>query len=485
MQKKLAETYTPTFPPLVFFNTEKREKEVFKPRKKENVSMYTCGPTVYHYAHIGNFRTYVFEDILRRTLKYFGHQVVQAMNITDVDDKTIRGALEANVTLAQYVQPYKTAFFTDLQSLGIERVEYYPMATEYIRHMIDFIQKLIDKQIAYQSHDGSVYFSIEKCPNYGRLSHLDLSQLKVGARDCAVANDEYDKENIGDFALWKGYEEERDGPIYWDSPFGKGRPGWHLECSTMAMNLLGETIDIHVGAVDNIFPHHENEIAQSECLSGKCFVRHWLHSEHLIVSGKKMSKSLGNFYTLRDLLDKGYSGMEVRYMLMHTHYRTQLNFTFEGIEGARHSLDRLNGFVMRMQELVDDKVDPSKSCEEPLKKAMQQFTDAMGDDLNISVALAALFDLIREVNVLCDKGDVNGGDAFEVLYVLQEFNRILGVLNFEQAEGPPLYLEELLAQRQQARKDKDWTKADQLRDEIQKAGYVIEDTAGGARLKKS
>lgn len=469
-------------PALVLFNTETRKKERFQPRTAHAVTLYTCGPTVYHFAHIGNFRTYVFEDILRRTLKFFGHQVIQAMNITDVDDKTIRGAIANHLSLQEYVQPYKNAFFVDLQALGIEPVEFYPCATDYIPHMIDVIQILLDKKVAYASQDGSIYFSIEHCPSYGRLSHLDLSELKVGARTAAVAQDEYEKENIGDFVLWKGYDSERDGGIFWDSPFGRGRPGWHLECSTMAMHLLGETIDLHVGAVDNIFPHHENEIAQSECCSGKQFVRHWLHSEHLLVSGKKMSKSLGNFYTLRDLLDKGYEGIEIRYMLLQTHYRTQLNFTFEGMEAAKQSLLRLNAFVGRMQEMANETQQVTLSCRPHLQRAQKLFVEAMADDLNISVALAALFDLMREINGL-DK-QMNGADACEVLALLQEFNRILGVLNFESLTGPPPHLQELLIKRERARVEKQWVLADQLREEIHTAGYLIEDTAQGARLKK-
>ncbi len=470
--------------PIQFYNTEKRKKEVFHPHSN-HVKMYTCGPTVYHFAHIGNFRTYVFEDILRRTLKFFGYQVTQVMNLTDVDDKTIRGTIETQKSLEEFTQPYKNAFFVDIQTLGIERAENYPAATDYITHMIDFIQKLLDKGIAYKSRDKSIYFAIDKCPNYGRLSHLKLDELKVGAGDATVASDEYEKENVSDFVLWKAYDPERDGSIYWESPFGPGRPGWHLECSTMAMHLLGETIDIHVGAVDNIFPHHENEIAQSEAFSGKKFVTYWLHSEHLIVNHKKMSKSLGNFYTLRDLLDKGFNGMEARYMLMHIHYRTQLNFTFEGMEGAKTALHRLNDFVTRLQEINTSKTDPSKSCRKPLQEAIDKFCEAMADDLNISAALASVFDLMHIINVLIDKGSLNSGDAAEVLLVLEEFNRVLGVLTFESQEEAPAYLQEMLVQREEARKTKNWQLADQLRHEITASGYVIEDTAHGPRLKKS
>lgn len=469
---------------LYLYNTEKKEKELFRPLDNHLVRMYTCGPTVYNYAHIGNFRTYIFEDLLRRTLKFFGYQVKQAMNLTDVDDKTIRGAIEKKQTLIEYTQPYKNAFFVDIQSLGIEPVEIYPAATDYIAHMIDFIQKLIDKGIAYRSKDHSIYYAISQFPTYGRLSHLKLDELKVGAGDARVACDEYEKDNLSDFVLWKAYDPERDGSVFWESPFGRGRPGWHLECSAMAIALLGESIDIHAGGVDNIFPHHENEIAQSESYSGKQFVKYWMHSEHLLVNHKKMSKSLGNFFTLRDLLGKGYTGMEVRYMLMHAHYRTQLNFTFDGLDGAKKSLQRLNDFVLRMQEYADPGKSPDGHCRPILKKAIQQFSSAMADDLNISVALSALFDLMHQVNILYDKQELTPGDAAEVVFVLKEFNRVLGVLTFETEGGPPAHLEELLKKREQARRDKNWKLADQMRDEIQANGYVIEDTPKGARLKQ-
>lgn len=483
----MTETGVFTFPklPIHLYNTETRKKEIFKPLVDNHVRMYTCGPTVYHYAHIGNFRTYVFEDLLRRTLKFFGYQVTQVMNLTDVDDKTIRGTIETGQSLIDYTQPYKNAFFVDIQSLGIERAENYPAATDYINYMIDFIQKLLDKGIAYKSNDKSIYYAIEKCPHYGRLSHLKLEDLKVGAGDERVASDEYDKENVGDFVLWKAYDPERDGKIFWESPFGPGRPGWHLECSAMAMHLLGETIDIHVGAVDNIFPHHENEIAQSEAFSGKPFVSYWLHSEHLIVNHKKMSKSLGNFYTLRDLLEKGYNGMQVRYMLMHIHYRTQLNFTFEGMEGAKTSLHRLNDFIKRMQEIADLKIEPKASCRDALQEAINRFSEAMADDLNISVALAAVFDMMHVINNLYDNDSINGGDASEVLIVMKEFNRVLGVLTFEKQEVIPPELQEMLKKREEARKTKDWAQADQLRQQLYDKGYVIEDTSHGPRLKKN
>lgn len=466
---------------LHFFNTESREKQVFKPLKSPFVKMYTCGPTIYHFAHIGNFRTYVFEDLLRRVLKFFGYQVTQVMNITDVDDKTIRGATEKKISLKEFTEPYLNAFFIDLGSLGIEKVEHYPKATDYISHMIAFIERLLDKGMAYVSQDKSVYFSIDKAPRYGRLSHLKRDELKIGSR---VASDEYEKETISDFVLWKAYDPSRDGAIFWDSPYGKGRPGWHLECSAMAIELLGESIDLHLGGVDNIFPHHENEIAQSECCSGKQFVNHWIHVEHLLVDHKKMSKSLGNFYTLRDLLQKGYSGLDVRYLLMQAHYRTQLNFTLEGLDGAKHSLQRLNDFVVRMQEMAKPEGEPTQECRASLKKAFEIFCSSFANDMNISAALAALFDFMHEINVLHDQKILSARDAQDVLYLLEQFNRILGVLQFARDESIPEALTELLEIRQRARAQKDFKLADECRKKIDESGFAIEDTPKGPRLKK-
>ena len=288
---------------LYLYNTETRDKKRIVPHDGQTVRMYTCGPTIYDFAHIGNFRTYVFEDLLRRTIRFFGFNIQQAMNLTDIDDKTIRGAIAKKISLKQYVEPYRKAFFEDLQALSIQPVEFYPAATDYIAEMIRMIERLCESGHAYRSENGSIYFSIRSFGSYGRLSHLQLSELKCNASGSNEA-DEYEKENAADFVLWKSYDPLRDGEIFWDSPFGPGRPGWHIECSAMAIKLLGETIDIHCGGVDNMFPHHENEIAQSECFSGCCFARHWVHVEHLLVDHKKMSKSLGNFYTLRDLLNK-------------------------------------------------------------------------------------------------------------------------------------------------------------------------------------
>ncbi len=615
---------------LKFYNTETREKEELTPLDGRVVRMYTCGPTVYNFAHIGNFRTYVFEDLLRRTIKFFGFSIHQAMNLTDVDDKTIKGALENKISLDAFTRPFKEAFFEDLKTLGIERVEHYPQATDYIPEMIAIIQSLIEKGTAYRGNDGSIYFSIAKFPSYGRLSHLHLNELLVGAGGCnRVAQDEYDKENVSDFVLWKICDPVRDGGIFWESPFGKGRPGWHIECSAMAMKLLGESIDIHVGGVDNMFPHHENEIAQSEAYSSKHFVKHWLHAEHLLVDHKKMSKSLGNFFTLRDLLRKGYTGRQLRYLLLQTHYRTQLNFTFAGLDASAATLMRLSDFIKRLQDIRREKLhkaldlilekalpetpqkkqihdrilfdvqsektrdilDPTllrplierglhqipekgqvldrilaevktekerallkpilektlqghpetqkilthiihevhdekesdilnphfmepilqkalKGMPSPsnvvekilgdlkvkkdhgfifplLAKTMDQFTACLADDLNISSALASLFDMVREVNGLCDQEKIGISEAEDVLDFLTKIDQVLNVLPLQLEEEPiPQELEEALKKRENARAEKNWKMADECRDLIQSRGYLIEDTPHGARLKK-
>ncbi len=468
---------------LRLYNTLTRAKEEIQPVEGKKIRMYTCGPTVYDFAHIGNFRTYVFEDLLRRTLKFFGFQVEQVMNLTDVDDKTIRGAIAKNITLDEYTKPFKEAFFKDLKTLGIESAEHYPAATDYIAEMIEMIQHLLDKGYAYIGGDGSIYYAIQKFPHYGCLSHLHLDELKTGASE-RVAADEYEKENVADFVLWKQYDQERDGQIFWESPFGRGRPGWHLECSTMAIRLLGKTLDIHVGGIDNMFPHHENEIAQSEAYTGKRFANLWMHSEHLIVDNKKMSKSLGNFYTLRDLLNKGYKGDQVRYLLLQTHYKTQLNFTFQGLDAAQNSLNRLNDFISRLNEIPEKSAD-NENVEAIIQQTLYNFAAGLADDLNISAALAALFEFVRVINGLCDQEKIGCNSAHKILAFLRQINTVLGVLTFEQQEDNiPEPVQNAFQARLQARKEKNWLEADRLRDMIIHAGYCIEDTPSGARLKK-
>lgn len=468
-------------PPLILYNSLTRKKEEFRPLNGLDVKMYTCGPTIYHYVHIGNLRTFIFEDLLRRTLKYFGYQVNQVMNLTDVDDKTIRGALAAKVPLNTFTETYKNAFFEDIKTLKIDPAESYPMATDYIPQMIEMIQTLLKKGMAYEGGDGSVYFPIRKFANYGCLSHFKVDELKAGASD-RVATDEYEKENVSDFVLWKALDPERDGDIYWESPFGKGRPGWHMECSAMANSILGETIDIHMGGIDNMFPHHENEIAQSEACNEKPFAKLWMHSEHLIVDGKKMSKSLGNFYTLRDVLEKGYTGTQMRYMLLHAHYKTQLNFTFEGLEALKGSLQRLADFIYRLKNYQDGK---GGGLEVHMERVEQEFAKGLADDLNISHSLAALFDFLREVNGLMDEGTLSKDESDEVLELLKRFNTVLDILDFSDHEPEvPADVKRLFDLRLQARKDKNWSGADQLRQQILDTGYIIEDSPTGARLKK-
>lgn len=465
---------------IFLYSTEKREKVDVSLLFDEKIKMYTCGPTVYNFAHIGNLRTYVFEDLLRRTLKYFGYHVFQVMNLTDVDDKTIKGALEQNISLEAYTKPYIQAFFKDLETLHIEKAEKYPAATNYIAEMIDMIKVLLDKGYAYQGKDNCIYFKIASFPEYGKLSHLCLEDLKAGASE-RIDTDEYEKDTVSDFVLWKSFDKERDGNVYWDSPFGKGRPGWHIECSAMATAILGETIDIHVGGVDNIFPHHENEIAQSECCSGKSFVKHWMHSEHLVVNGRKMSKSLGNFFTLRDLLKLGYTGSQIRYLLISTHYRTQLNFSLQGLESAKQTLRRLQDLIQRLQEIEEEKNFDISSL---LEKSTKDFKDALADDLNISVAIAALFDLLRELNTLCDKHKLGKSAAKMALEFFHKCNQVLAFIPFKpEKEEIPEEIEEYLQKRESARKAKDFQKADQFRDMIYDRGYIIEDTKAGPRVK--
>ena len=467
---------------LKLYNTEHRQKEEVVPIKGKTIRLYTCGPTVYDFAHIGNFRTYVFEDLLRRTLKFFGMDVIQVMNLTDVEDKTLNGALKKGIPLSEYTQPFIDAFFEDLKTLNIESAEYYPRATECVPDMIRIIQTLLDKGIAYQGVDGSIYYSISQFPSYGKLSNLQSKDLKVGASERESA-DEYEKENASDFVLWKAYDPKRDGATFWESPFGRGRPGWHIECSAMAMKILGPTIDIHAGGVDLVFPHHENEIAQSEAFSEKPFVRYWAHSEHLLVEHKKMSKSLGNFYTLRDLLKKGYSGPEVRYMLLHTHYRTQLNFTFQGLDAAVSSMQRLADFIERLQEI--DRDHSPDSVQSVLAQTEKEFIAALTDDLNISIALAALFELVRKINHLCDEQKIGKQEAQEVLSFLKHLDKVLGVLPFNRQElSIPQELEEALIKRNQASAEMNWAEADKQRAFISAQGYVIEDTPKGSKLKK-
>ena len=453
------------------FNSLNRRIEELKPLADNEIRLYTCGPTVYNFAHIGNFRAYTFEDVLRRAVKFNGMKIKQVMNLTDVDDKTIRGANAAGVALTDYTRTYKDAFFADLKKLNIEPAEMYPAATDHIPEMIELVSKLIEKGVAYQSEDGSVYFNVRKFPGYGKLAHIDFDNQRTGAR---CASDEYDKENVGDFALWKAWEES-DGPVGWDSPWGKGRPGWHIECSAMSMKYLGETFDLHTGGIDNLFPHHENEIAQAEAASGKPFVTTWMHCAHLKVNGEKMSKSLGNFFTLRDLIEKGWTGREIRYVLINAHYRQGLNFAFSALEDARKSLERID----RAVDALQSRIEPGAETPEFAKKAIDDFTNAVNDDLNIPKAFAALFELVRETNA-------SGSKAQGVLDAFKRMDEVLGVIFFgkKEAESVPAEIAALLEERAAARASKNWAESDRLRDEISAKGWLVKDSKEGQSCTK-
>lgn len=461
------------------FNSLTRREEPLAPIADNTVRMYTCGPTVYNFAHIGNFRAYAFEDILRRVIQFNGMKVRQVMNLTDVDDKTIRGANAAGVALTDYTRTYKDAFFADLKKLNIQPAEMYPAATDHIPEMIALVNALVEKGVAYKSDDGSVYFAVTKFPGYGKLAHIDFDSQRTGAR-CAA--DEYDKENVGDFALWKAWEES-DGPVGWDSPWGRGRPGWHIECSAMSMKYLGETFDLHTGGIDNLFPHHENEIAQAEAATGKEFVKTWMHCAHLKVNGEKMSKSAGNFFTLRDLIEKGWSGREIRYVLVNAHYRQGLNFAFSALEDARRSLSRIDTCVDAIEGLADG---AESTPPEFAQKALDEFTAAVNDDLNTPKAFAALFELVRHANAWLQGGDVQPGQAAAILGVFRKMDSVLGVIFFGKAvkTAVPPEIQSLLDRRAEARKAKNWAESDRLRDEIAAAGWLVKDSKDGQSVTK-
>ncbi len=460
-------------------NTLTRSLEPIIPRADygNTLSLYTCGPTVYSYAHIGNFRAYVFEDLLQRHLRERGFIIRRVMNLTDVDDKTIRGAVAAGVPLADYTRPFKEAFFQDAETLRLLPADANPAATdpEQIARMIAMISTLMERGHAYQAEDGSLYFRIASFANYGRLAHVDLAGQRPGQR---VSSDEYEKEAAADFALWKSWVPE-DGAVGWESPGGKGRPGWHIECSAMATGLLGETIDIHCGGVDNIFPHHEAEIAQCECAgTGHVpFVRYWMHCAHLMVEGSKMAKSQGNFFTLRDLLLQGWTGREVRYALLAVHYRASLNFTMEGLSAARAALARLDVWQERLLEVAGSE----QKLEQP-DLATEGFFTALDDDLNISGALAVLFETVRETNRRMDQGALNPEQARGLLEWLA---RVQSVLALEPRDQPAKTFPEidlLLAAREAARAAKEWQKSDQLRDQLAALGWLVKDTKDGQKV---
>ncbi len=443
---------------LKVYNTLTRKKEIFKPLKDKKVGMYVCGPTIYNYVHIGNLRAYIFADILRRYLEFKGFKVKEVMNLTDVDDKTIKGSQEQGETLRKFTEKYEKAFLKDISALNIKKPEVMPRATEHIKEMVAIIKKLLDKGIAYKTKDG-IYFSINKFKDYGKLSKIKLKELKAGASE-RVLKDEYDKKSVNDFALWKFYTKE-DGNVFWNTELGKGRPGWHIECSAMSTKYLGKSFDIHTGGIDLIFPHHENEIAQSEAAFEKPFVKYWMHNEWVLVDGKKMSKSLGNFYKLKDITEKGFSPLDLRYLFLTKNYREKINFTWKALKTSQTSLQRLKNII---QSLKDDK----KTNQEYLKK----FEKAMDDDLNTPKALQVVWNFVRDKKAV---GKIN---------TLKKIDLVLGLDLFKKEEIKiPEKVKELVAERESARKEKNWEKADSLREEIKKLGYRVDDTEEGPKIK--
>jgi cysteinyl-tRNA synthetase len=465
-------------------NTLSGKIEPFVPLKPGQVRMYTCGPTVYDYAHIGNYRTFVFQDILRRFLKLRGFKLNHVMNLTDVDDRIIANAAAAGVGIREYTEKFVQAFFTDCKTLSIESPEHWIRATDHINDMVALIEKLQKNTYTYPS-EGSIYYRIMKFKDYGKLSKVDLSGIQAGAR---VDNDRYEKESARDFALWKA---PKPGEHFWETPIGAGRPGWHIECSAMAMKYLGDTLDIHTGGVDLAFPHHENEIAQSEAATGKQFVRYWLHAEHLLVEGEKMSKSLGNFFTLRDLFAKGYKPSALRFALASVPYRRQLNFTFDGLQQATSSVERLRNFAARLKNekfLAGNQ----PGMAERIAKAADDFDAGLSDDLNTAQALAAVFDFVREANTAMDKGEFRQGDVAAAVELLGSFDKVFAVLEDNDAEKlkaigfggddgglSDAEIEKLVAERQAARARRDFAASDRVRKELSDRGIILEDTKDG------
>jgi len=464
-------------------NTLSGQTEPFVPQRAGEVGMYTCGPTVYDYAHIGNYRTFVFQDVLRRFLKLRGFKLNHVMNLTDVDDRIITRAAEAGVGIRDYTQKFVQAFFGDCKTLSIEEPEHWIRATDHIDDMVALIQKLQQKTYTYPG-EGSIYYRIAKFPEYGKLSKIDLSGIQAGAR---VDNDRYEKESARDFALWKA---PNPGEHFWETPICPGRPGWHIECSAMAMKYLGDTLDIHTGGIDLAFPHHENEIAQSEAATGKPFARYWLHAEHLLVEGEKMSKSLGNFFTLRDLFAKGYKPSALRFALASVPYRRQLNFTFEGLQQAASAIDRLRNFSDRLKagKFPEGKM-PGMAGR--IAKAAADFDAGLSDDLNTAMALAAVYDFVCEANIAMDKGEFRQGDVPSAQEFLATFDKVFAVVADSDAEKlrslgyadavaiTDAEVEKLIAERQDARKRRDFATSDRVRKELADRGIIVEDSKDG------
>ena len=472
---------------LKLFNTLSRSVQEFSPLDPagKKTGMYCCGPTVYDFAHIGNWRTFVLGDLVRRHLEFKGFQVTHVMNITDVEDKIIRRVRETKTTLREFTGKFEAAFLEDLKTLGCRLPHHMPRATEHIPEILSLIEKLLERGVAYKAADGSVYFSIEKYRGcgcqYGQLLKLNFDEMRPRER---VKSDEYAKESVADFALWKARAPE-DGDVFWPSPFGEGRPGWHIECSAMSMKILGASFDLHLGGEDLIFPHHEDEIAQSEGATGKPFVKHWLHGAHLLVEGKKMSKSLENFFTLRDLLSKGFTGREIRYLLLTSHYRETFNFTLDGLAGAKTALARIDECLGKLREIAGRDALPRVQADQQVgpTKLVGEFTAALDDDLNISAAWAVVFDWVRDMNRRLAESSLSATEAAAALTGWDKIDSVLGISTKSEAEVPAEILA-LAGARTAAKQAKDFKRADAIRDELKSKGWVIEDTPKGPKLKK-
>lgn len=471
---------------LYVYNSLSRRQEKFVPRDPDGieVSLYCCGPTVHDFAHIGNFRTFVFVDLFCRYLEFRGYTVRHVMNVTDVEDKIIARVQTGAESLRDYTARYTSAFLHDLEVLGCRLPRERPHATAHVPDIIELIRRLMERGLAYQATDGSVYFSIERYKenggHYGQLVALDPEKLRPGHR---VLDDEYDKESISDFALWKA-RTPADGEVYWDSPWGQGRPGWHIECSAMSMKLLGPCFDVHAGGEDLIFPHHEDEIAQSEGAGlqpeGERFVKYWLHGAHLLVEGRKMSKSLNNFFTLRDLLERGFTGREIRFLLLGAHYRETFNFTVDGLSAARSALSRLDDCCTRLESVVEE----ADSEADPDEATMVRFTEVMDQDINVSAGWAVVFDWVRGVNRALDEGRMDRDRAAAQLAAWRSISGVFGITSPAPPEAPAEIIA-MAEERQSARRERDFQRADALRDEVKRRGWIIEDTPSGPRLKRA
>jgi cysteinyl-tRNA synthetase len=470
-------------------NTLSRSIQEFEPSDPARVGVYGCGPTVYGHAHIGNFRTFIFYDLIHRYLEWKGYGVHFVMNLTDVDDKTIRAAREQGMTLAEYTEPFARAVLDESDALGIRRMDLYPRATAYVDRMISLVATLLERGLAYTTPDGSVFYDISAFPAYGCLSGKDLEQARKGDR---VADDEYGKDDVRDFALWKAAKPgDAEVGAVWRAPWGEGRPGWHLECSAMSLAEVGETLDLHLGGEDLIFPHHEDEIAQSEGATGKPFSRFWLHVKHLRVEGSKMSKSLGNFIRVRDLLDEGVSGAAIRHQLLSVQYRRDLNFTREGLAASQRAVERLLDFADRLQAHPVEREVPSAGLAVAAKRAADDFEKALDDDLNVAGALAALFVFLNETNAILDAVPaLSPEDAGAARRTVDSMDQVLGLVELGRREREVdgtvrERVEAMIAEREKARSERDWARADEIRDQLAAEGIVLEDSAGGTRWKRS